>query len=78
METIYKDDDPVGIIKSTAYGHTIGKSICYGYVKENIWKNKVAMPTHAGNARMGPLLPVATTTKTPFVRSCTSLFIDIY
>lgn len=32
METIWRDDVCVGLVRSTAYGHTIGKTIAYGYV----------------------------------------------
>ena len=32
METIWRDGKCVGLIKSTAFGHTIGKTIAYGYV----------------------------------------------
>mmetsp|Transcript_20013 Transcript_20013/g.29973 ORF Transcript_20013/g.29973 Transcript_20013/m.29973 type:complete len:909 (+) Transcript_20013:53-2779(+) len=32
LETIWKDGECVGYVKSTAFGHTIGKSIAYGYV----------------------------------------------
>jgi sarcosine dehydrogenase len=31
-ETIWKDGAVVGYVKSTAYGHTVGKSIAYGYI----------------------------------------------
>lgn len=32
METIWRDGVCVGLVRSTAYGHTIGKTIAYGYV----------------------------------------------
>jgi len=32
METIWRNGVVVGLIKSTAFGHTIGKTIAYGYV----------------------------------------------
>jgi len=32
LETIHRNGECVGIVKSTAYGHTIGKTIAYGYV----------------------------------------------
>lgn len=31
-ETIFRDGRPVGYVRSTAYGHTIKRSIAYGYV----------------------------------------------
>ena len=31
-ETIWRDGACVGIVRSTAYGHTIGRTIAYGYV----------------------------------------------
>jgi len=31
-ETIWKDGAVAGYVKSTAYGHTVGKSIAYGYI----------------------------------------------
>lgn len=33
QETIWRDGKCVGFIRSTAFGHTIGHTICYGYVK---------------------------------------------
>jgi len=33
LETIWRNGDCVGYVKSTAYGHTIGKTIAYGFVE---------------------------------------------
>ena len=42
METIWRDGKCVGLIKSTAFGHTIGKTIAYGYVDaEKAGTNKI-------------------------------------
>lgn len=35
METIWRNDLCVGVVLSTAYGHSIGRSIAYGYVDLN-------------------------------------------
>jgi glycine cleavage system aminomethyltransferase T len=35
-ETIWRDGKCLGLVKSTAYGHTIGKTIAYGYVDATI------------------------------------------
>ena len=32
METIWRDGVCVGLVRSTAYGHTLGKTVAYGYV----------------------------------------------
>ena len=32
LETIWRGDDCIGFVKSTAFGHTLGKTIAYGYV----------------------------------------------
>ena len=32
LETIKRNDRPVGLVKFTEYGHTIDKTLCYGYV----------------------------------------------
>jgi sarcosine dehydrogenase len=33
METLWRGDECVGFVRSTAFGHTLGKSIAYGYVE---------------------------------------------
>lgn len=33
LETIKRNDRPVGLVKFTEYGHTIDKTLCYGYVE---------------------------------------------
>ncbi len=39
VETIWREDVCMGIVKSTAFGHTIGKSIVYGYVDLDTLRN---------------------------------------
>ena len=34
FETIRLDGKPIGLVRSTAFGHTIGKTIAYGYIKK--------------------------------------------
>jgi len=33
QETIWRDGECVGFVRSTAFGHTIGRSIAYGYIE---------------------------------------------
>jgi len=41
QETIWRNGICVGIVRSTAYGHSIGKTICYGYVNKDEDEMKV-------------------------------------
>ena len=31
LETIWRGDDCVGVVKSVAFGHTLGRTVAYGY-----------------------------------------------
>ena len=33
LETIWRDGECVGYVRSTAFGHSVGRTICYGYVR---------------------------------------------
>mmetsp|Transcript_2604 Transcript_2604/g.6064 ORF Transcript_2604/g.6064 Transcript_2604/m.6064 type:complete len:923 (+) Transcript_2604:116-2884(+) len=41
MESIWRNGECVGLIRSTAYGHTLGRSIAYGYVRRDVADGKV-------------------------------------
>jgi len=77
FETVYRDGECVGLIKSTAYGHSIGKTIVYAYVHSsdpaeqqagskfkvtNKWLN--AGSWHVGDK--GKRLPATVHVKAPF------------
>uniref|UniRef100_A0A7S2WI35 Sarcosine dehydrogenase n=1 Tax=Mucochytrium quahogii TaxID=96639 RepID=A0A7S2WI35_9STRA len=41
METIWRDGKCVGLVRSTAFGHTINKTIAYGYVERDPAEGKI-------------------------------------
>ena len=43
LETIYRNGLPVGYVRSTAYGHTVGRTIAYGYVEVAPGEKSVTM-----------------------------------
>ena len=69
LETIYRDDVPVGFLRRADYAHALGKSIGYGYVKNPEGDSVTLKYIRAGNYTidvMGERVPANVHTKTPF------------
>ena len=41
LETLWRNDECVGFVRSTAFGHAIGTTIAYGYVEKGKGETKV-------------------------------------
>ena len=41
QETLWRDNECVGFVRSTAFGHAIGKTVAYGYVEKGKEESKV-------------------------------------
>lgn len=69
-ETIWRDGECVGYVRSTAYGHTIGKSIAYGYIGSPASEKKITNKwLEAGSWQIGDKGALHTATlslKAPF------------
>ena len=53
LETIWRDEHIVGYVRSTAFGHTLGKTIAYGYVDKPIEGKLTNKWLKAGNWEIG-------------------------
>jgi len=54
METIWRNGKCFGVVRSTAYGHTIGKIVAYGYVRRAAEDGKITNKwLEAGNWEIG-------------------------